>query len=136
MARNKNADQRYFRIIDVNVNRCREGLRVIEDTARFVFDNERIYKKARTLRHRVDLITRRLYPELLRQRDSRSDPGRTIPEKKRERLGSVIAANFRRAEESLRVLEEYSRLVAPVIGPQVKEIRYRVYCLEKEFRAE
>ena len=121
-----------LRVIDANLNRCREGLRVIEDTARFVLRRDRIYLKARSLRHRLDVLTRGIYPALLSERDSEQDEGRRISEGRRENLGSVLSANFRRAEESLRVLEEYSRLIAPDAGPAIKEIRYAVYTLEKQ----
>ncbi len=125
----------YYRVIDANLNRCREGLRVIEDTARFVLDLGAVYKKVRTLRHAVERLTRRMYPELLARRDAVADEGRTIPEGKREDLDAVLAANFRRAEESLRVLEEYSRLVQPELGCEFKSIRYAVYSLEKKLLA-
>jgi thiamine-phosphate pyrophosphorylase len=128
-------DKKIFRLIDANANRCREGLRVIEDTARFIFEKETVYRDVRELRHLVDRLTRDLYPRLLRERDSASDAGRRLAEGKRDDLGAVLAANFRRAEEALRVLEEYSRLIAPQAGPGFKEIRYKVYEAEKELLA-
>ncbi|MHB9156200.1 MAG: hypothetical protein ACYC5N_11035 [Endomicrobiales bacterium] len=127
---------KYLRIIDANLNRAREGLRVVEDTARFVLRSGRWYKRARAARHRLDTLTRPLYPVLLKQRDSRSDAGRTLPEGKRASLEAVLAANFRRVEESLRVLEEYSRLISPAAGPALKAMRFSIYILEKEFLAE
>jgi thiamine-phosphate pyrophosphorylase len=121
-----------LRLIDANLNRCREGLRVVEDTARFVLEKDKLYKEVRALRHRLDTLTRHIYPELLQQRDSVADAGRVIKEGRRENIGGVLAANFRRAEESLRVLEEYGRLIAPAAGPEIKKIRFAVYTLEKE----
>lgn len=125
------ADKRILRLIDANINRCREGLRVIEDTARFVFDDERLYKKLRGLRHDVDRITRDAYPALVLNRNAVADSGRTMREGRRARIEAVIAANFRRVEESLRVLEEYGKLVSPLAGPRFKKVRYAVYTLEK-----
>lgn len=119
-------------MIDANLNRAREGLRVVEDTARFVLGEDGAYKKARGLRHRLDKLTREIYPALLAKRDSRRDAGRKIKEGKREDLGAVLAANFRRSQEAVRVLEEYSRLIAPGAGPALKEIRFAVYALEKK----
>ena len=100
---------KYLRVIDANLNRAREGLRVIEDTARFVECNDTAFKELRKARHGLDKITRKIYPELLRQRDSRSDAGRVIKEGKRKGMRSLLSANFRRVEESLRVLEEYGQ---------------------------
>lgn len=125
-------DRTVLRVIDANVNRCREGLRVIEDTARYVHDDARGYQATRKLRHRVTEITLGLYPEILRERNAVQDSGRTIPEGKRQSLEAVLIANFRRAEEALRVLEEYARLIAPDAGPSFKEVRYAVYTLEKK----
>jgi len=124
---------KYFRLFDANANRCREGLRVIEDTARFVLGSEFLYKKARKLRHSVDKITRSLHFDLVRKRDSISDSGRKIREGKREDLLAVTASNFKRVEESLRVLEEYSRLIKPEAGPKFKKLRFSVYSFEKRF---
>jgi thiamine-phosphate pyrophosphorylase len=122
-----------LRLIDANLNRCREGLRVIEDTARFVLGRDKEYIAVRKLRHRLDSVTRTIYPELLRQRDTKSDAGRTIAEGSRPGLEAVLAANFRRAEESLRVLEEYGKLIAPDAAPELKALRFAVYSLEKKF---
>jgi hypothetical protein len=125
-------NDKYYRLVDANLNRAREGLRVIEDTARFVLAREAAYKKARGLRHKLDAITREVYPLLLAKRDAERDAGRKIKEGKREDLKAVLAANFRRSQEAIRVLEEYSRLIAPGAGPALKEIRFSVYALEKK----
>ncbi|MCX5778616.1 MAG: hypothetical protein NTU66_05300 [Elusimicrobia bacterium] len=129
------ADKSALRLIDANVNRCREGLRVIEDTARFVLGNASLYKKLRALRHRVDRITRAAYPVLVFNRDAVADSGRTMREGKRADRTAIIAANFRRVEESLRVLEEYGKLLSPHAGPQFKKVRFAVYTLEKKMQA-
>ncbi len=124
----------FLRVIDANLNRAREGLRVIEDTARFVTGSNNAFKEPRSMRHSLDKITRRIYPELLSQRDSFSDEGRTIKEaKKRKGLKALLSANFRRVEESLRVLEEYGKLVSPAAAPVFKKLRFRTYILEREF---
>jgi thiamine-phosphate pyrophosphorylase len=125
-------DKKYFRLFDANLNRCREGLRVIEDTARFVLGRDGAYKKARELRHEADVVSRKLYPRLLAERNSVSDAGRKLKEGKRAALKGVLAANFRRVEESLRVLEEYGKLVSATAGARFKKIRFQAYILEKE----
>jgi len=126
------ADARYLRLIDANVNRCREGLRVIEDTARFVLGNAALYRRLRALRHGVDKATRGIYPQMIAHRNSVSDAGRALKEFKRDSIRAVASANFRRVEESLRVLEEYTRLLIPGSGAVFKEIRYKVYHYEKQ----
>ncbi|OGS19159.1 MAG: hypothetical protein A2219_06085 [Elusimicrobia bacterium RIFOXYA2_FULL_50_26] len=121
-----------MRLIDANVNRCREGLRVIEDTARFVLGNGTLYRRLRALRHSVDKATRRIYPQMIAHRNSVSDTGRALKECKRDNIRAVASANFRRVEESLRVLEEYGRLLIPGSRAVFKEIRYKVYNYEKQ----
>jgi thiamine-phosphate pyrophosphorylase len=128
--------RKYLRLVDANLNRCREGLRVIEDTARFVLGRDREYRELRMLRHRLERLTRAIYPGLLAVRDATSDAGRRIPEGGRDDLAGVVSANFRRVEESLRVLEEYSKLISPAAAPALKAMRYRAYVLEKKFHAE
>lgn len=41
----------YYRLLDANINRVSEGIRVLEDIARFVYDNEKYSKLLREKRH-------------------------------------------------------------------------------------
>ncbi|MDR3243802.1 MAG: thiamine-phosphate pyrophosphorylase [Elusimicrobiota bacterium] len=122
---------RALRIIDANLNRCREGLRVIEDCLRFVLNDEILYKKVRRIRHNTDKILRDRYCDLIIQRDSFNDKGRQIKETSKKDLPSIITANFKRAQESLRTLEEYSKTFAPKICAEFKKQRYNAYNVEK-----
>jgi len=125
-----------LRIVDANLNRCREGLRVVEDSLRFVLNDEPLYKKTRRVRHDTDKILRGSYASLIKERDSIKDSGRQMPETAKKDLAGIIIANFKRAQESLRVLEEYSKTFEPAAGsidpsPQFKKQRYAVYNIEK-----
>jgi thiamine-phosphate pyrophosphorylase len=120
-----------LRIIDANLNRCREGLRVVEDSLRFVLNDEVLYKKIRKIRHDTDKILRAEYGKLVARRDTFSDSGRQMPETANKELGGVIIANFKRAQESLRVLEEYSKTIFPQYAPEFKKQRYGTYNAEK-----
>ncbi|MDR0822764.1 MAG: hypothetical protein LBN20_03170 [Endomicrobium sp.] len=119
------------RIIDANLNRCREGLRVVEDCLRFILDDAVLYKKIRKIRHNTDKILRAEYANLIIERDSFDDKGRTIPETNKKELPQIIVANFKRAQESLRVLEEYSKTIIPQAAGEFKKQRYSAYNLEK-----
>jgi thiamine-phosphate pyrophosphorylase len=121
-----------YRLLDANLNRAREGLRVIEDTARFLLGDARLCRKIRSMRHALAEVSCGVYPSLIGSRDSVSDTGRSVPEGGRKNIGAIIAANFRRVEEALRVLEEYSKLVSPDAGSRFKDLRYETYCLEKK----
>ncbi|MDR3048841.1 MAG: thiamine-phosphate pyrophosphorylase [Elusimicrobiota bacterium] len=119
------------RIIDANLNRCREGLRVIEDCLRFALDDAALYKKIRKVRHDTDKILRTQYSKLIIERESFDDKGRTIPETTKKEFPQIIAANFKRVQESLRVLEEYSKTIIPQTSGEFKKQRYAAYNLEK-----
>ncbi|MDR2811679.1 MAG: hypothetical protein LBB06_01035 [Endomicrobium sp.] len=127
-----NSKESIFRIIDANLNRCREGLRVVEDSLRFILDDKILYKNIRSIRHVVDKILRNKYGKLIKKRDSVEDLGRQILETATKELSAVIIANFKRAEESLRVLEEYSKVFAPETSVDFKKQRYLTYTTEKK----
>lgn len=120
------------RIIDANLNRSREGLRVVEDCIRFILNDKALYKKIRNVRHNADKVLREFYPNLISERDTFNDSGRKIPETRQKELSAIIVANFKRAQESLRVLEEYSKTVFPQKAAEFKKQRYEAYNLEKK----
>ncbi len=122
-----------FRLLDANLNRCREGMRVLEDTARFIWNDKEKFEIFRGHRHALDVLTREMLPSLVGARDSEADGGRKIREGGRDNLKSVAAANFRRCEESLRVLEEYGKLFSTRAAGRFKAMRFKMYDLEKEF---
>jgi thiamine-phosphate pyrophosphorylase len=118
--------------LDANLNRAREGLRVIEDVVRFLYNDKELSRKLRNIRHELSIITGKIYPRLLKSRDSENDVGLTFKEGKRKNLRDILIANFRRAEEGIRVLEEFSRLISADAGDRLKKIRFKVYTIEKE----
>jgi len=120
-----------FRVIDANLNRCREGLRVVEDSLRFVLNDGAIYKKIRNIRHDIDKILRGKYGELLMERNSVEDVGREVSESPKRKIQDIVSANFKRVQESLRVLEEYSKSFIQESSAEFKRQRYLVYIVEK-----
>ena len=124
-------EKRFIRILDTNLNRCKEGLRVVEDTCRFVFCDETLYKKIRKVRHLSSKYLTDQYEQMLTARDSIKDSGRKAKEQSRQNLKNIVVANFKRAEESLRVLEEYSKIIDFDIALKYKTLRYEVYTIEK-----
>ena len=126
-----NLSPELFRVIDANINRLKEGIRVVEDIMRYRDNNKELSKKLKQLRHsaKVDLIQ-----ELLKNRDSINDVLRptTKSELNRTDINSIIIANFKRAQESSRVLEELFKLYDVQYSENFKYIRYELYNLEKE----
>ncbi len=53
------------RILDAAANRAREGLRVVEDYARFVLDDPGLTRRLKEVRHRLAEALRALDPEML-----------------------------------------------------------------------
>lgn len=125
------------RIIDANINRLKEGLRVCEEITRFVFDNRSITAEFKKIRHNIDNIIRRLPASptaLLESRRSSRDIGKNIyiNELKRDNLKDIFFANIQRTKESIRVLEEFTKLIHKNLAIDFKKIRYQVYELEKK----
>lgn len=119
------------RLLDANLNRAREGLRVLEDTARFRWNARSMFEALRRMRHGLDRTTRRHYPMLVSSRDAAGDAGRRLAESARRTPSGLVAANFRRAEEALRVLEEYGKVLSPGSAGRFKSVRFELYQWEK-----
>ncbi len=120
-----------LRILDANLNRLREGIRVVEDICRYYKNSKRLSLKFKNLRHLCRLDN---YLELLACRDVLNDPliETTKSEKSRDSLESIILSNIKRAQESSRVLEEILKLTDEKSAEKFKQIRYNLYSLEKE----
>jgi thiamine-phosphate pyrophosphorylase len=125
------ADKKIARLLDANLNRAREGLRVVEDTARFVWEDKNLYRRLRYLRHALHDATAVSYRQLIDARDSAQDAGRQLKEGARSNLSAVVSANLRRAQEAVRVLEEYAKVFSAGAGAKFKKIRYQLYQEEK-----
>ena len=123
------------RIIDANINRAKEGLRVCEEITRFILNNATLTAEFKKLRHRIDTILKELPDRtiLLKQRSSLSDVGKNIyvNELKRRDYQEIFFANIQRVKESVRVLEEFTKLKNSRLAIKFKEIRYRIYEIEK-----
>lgn len=120
-----------FRVIDANLNRLKEGIRVVEDIMRYRDNNRGASIKLKELRHKSRINE---YKELLQNRDSIGDvlKSSTKSELNRTDITSIITANFKRAQESSRVLEELFKLQDIDYSERFKSIRYELYNLEKE----
>ncbi|MEM5559034.1 thiamine-phosphate pyrophosphorylase [Arcobacter cryaerophilus gv. occultus] len=122
-------NKNHLRLIDANLNRLREGIRVVEDIFRYIYNNKEISTKLKDLRH---LARTKNYYELLETRDVENDVLRESikSEQNREDLNSILIANFKRAQESSRVLEELTKLSSIEDSENFKYIRYELYNLE------
>ena len=126
----------HYRIIDANLNRAKEGLRVCEEITRFILNSNRFTAAFKTVRHEIDEVIKRIYPAsmLLNKRNSHGDVGRSNSrgELKRASCKDIFLANIQRVKESLRVLEEFSKLEDCKAALCFKQLRYKVYEIEKK----
>jgi thiamine-phosphate pyrophosphorylase len=117
-------------VVDANLNRLKEGIRVIEDIARYVHNDKNLSTSLKQLRHqcRVEPLE-----DLLASRDSINDVLRPTMQSEMNRtdLRSILVANYKRGQESSRVLEELYKIVNPALSETFKHIRYELYTLEK-----
>lgn len=120
-----------LRLLDANLNRLREGIRVVEDIFRYILDDKIISSKLKNLRHlsRIDI-----YEQLLNSRDIKNDVLKisTKSEQSRDNLKDILISNFKRAQESARVLEEFTKLISIDDSENFKNIRYELYDIEKD----
>jgi thiamine-phosphate pyrophosphorylase len=123
------------RILDANLDRSREGLRIIEEWCRFGLNDSQLAQSCKEMRqelarwHRLDL---RL------ARDTPADVGTSLShpaEETRSSLANLLQANLCRVQEALRVLEEYGKLYNPLMGESFKQLRYQVYAIESQLLA-
>jgi chromosome segregation ATPase len=131
------SDTKILRVIDVNLNRLREALRVIEEHYRFLRTDKDRAASFKSLRHSLEDIEAGIGREkLLASRDIASDPfaNENRPEELvRATAADVLRANFKRGQEASRVLEEYAKVSpAPGLSQTAKTVRFSLYTLEKD----
>jgi thiamine-phosphate pyrophosphorylase len=124
-----------LRVLDAAANRAQEALRVVEDHVRFVLDDGHLTAVCKQLRHELAAALAAIpFGRRLAARETRSDVGtalETASERRREDAGSVLRANFARLEQSLRSLEEFGKVFDAGCAGRIKELRYRVYTLQR-----
>ena len=126
-----------MRIIDANLNRAGEGLHLLEEIARLIVNDASLAQQLKTIRHEVLRGDWLFNQQLLQSRNSEGDVGIDIEvpgEKKQRELPIVAVANARRVQESLRILEEMSKIpgTSPKLDPEkFKEARFAIYTIEQ-----
>lgn len=123
------------RVLDANLNRGREALRVLEDHCRFVLNDRFLTEQVKELRHRLAYASSQLPASLLlAARDTPGDVGTAVSaagEYERGSPAQVAAVNLKRLQEALRSVEEYGKLFGTGFAREVESLRYRSYTLER-----
>ena len=128
-----------LRILDASANRCREGLRVVEDYARMILNDAHLSRQVKETRHALPpLLSRLNLDQAVHARDTEHDVGTSIHtafEMARPSVWSVVVANLKRVQEALRTLEEYGKTVDSQAAAGIGGLRYRFYTIEKGLHA-
>ncbi|MCK5214947.1 MAG: thiamine-phosphate pyrophosphorylase [Candidatus Omnitrophica bacterium] len=128
-------DKNVYRVLDANFNRAKEGLRVCEDVCRFLFNKPGLTRKYKDIRHQLSENLAKIGAEdVIKARNIDGDVGKgsTKIEFKRTDCRDIFYANSQRVKESIRVLEEFSKLIDEKRAQNFKGLRYKIYALEKE----
>lgn len=120
------------RLLDANLDRAREGLRVLEDWCRFALNRPDLVWRLKDLRQRLGQRHRLAY-KMARHAATDGATGLAHPaQNERPNPLAVVAANAGRVQEALRVLEEFGRALDPDLAQEAARIRYLLYDLEVE----
>ena len=138
MALSEGTPRKTLRIIDANLNRIGEGLRLLEEIARLLLDDAALTQQLKTMRHELIRGDISFHQQLLQSRNSESDIGIDIEvpgEKQEKELPLVLVANSRRVQESLRTLEELVKvpgITANLDSAKFKRARFTLYTIEQK----
>ncbi len=105
----------------------------MEEWARFANDDPEMSGELKSIRHAVASAVARLPRQrLLAARDTPGDVGTGIAtesEMLRSSVGSVVAAAAARVSQSLRVIEEYGKILDAQLASEIERARYRAYTI-------
>ena len=121
------------RWMDASANRAAEGLRVLEDIARFSFNQPVTAAQAKAARHLLRTLHESTW---IAARDTSNDLGRTPtgtnPSPRQAAWNDLIRANANRASEALRALAEaFGQQGRGEAAGQCEQARFAVYDVEK-----
>ena len=127
---NNSSNSDNAQVIDANLDRAKEGLRVIEDWCRFNSKDRDLIIALKDLRQLLGIHHKNEYKFA---RETSSDQGIGLShasQEKRLKSESILSANCSRVQEALRVIEEFSRASDPKLSKLAAKIRYEIYDLE------
>ncbi len=124
-----------FSLLDANLARVKEGLRVMEDIVRFVFADKELFEAVKVLRHSLSqteiwfgtghIIRARFGTDIGTEQSTKT-------EFERSSMYSIIRANASRVTEALRTLEEFAKIYTNKNAFLFQKARYQVYALERD----
>ncbi len=124
------SNNRIAQLIDANLDRAREGLRVMEDWCRFGLKRSDFSIQIKDWRQQLGVHHHNIYRKA---RLTSNDPAMGVShplQKVRSTPEAVFIANSSRVQEALRVIEEFTRLTDPKLCEIATKIRYETYEIE------
>ena len=125
-------DLRIYQIIDANLDRAREGLRVLEDWARFGLGSEDFVIRIKNFRQILGKNHLEIYKKSRNHTEDQCKGLSHVEQINRKSPSRIISSNSARVQEALRVVEEFSRNHNIKLSKIASEIRYEIYTLELE----
>ncbi len=125
-----------LRIIDANLNRIGEGLRLLEDLARLLLNDVTLTQQLKNMRHDLVKGDKLFNTQLLQARNAAGDIGINIEARGQEKqrdLPTTVVANARRVQESLRTIEELAKVPSTLKldSEKFKQARFNLYNIEQ-----
>ena len=119
------------RLLDANSNRLAEGLRTIEDYVRFLADDAELSSQLKSIRHESAAVLNLLDDGgFTSARNAGEDVGTSVQtpaEYRRQSHVDVVRAAASRCQQSMRVIEEFSKTLNVQAAQRIEQIRYRFY---------
>ena len=117
-------------LIDANLDRAREGLRVLEDWCRYSLHQKDLVIQIKDWRQCLGKAHLDYY-KFARNLEKDYGLGLSHPNQKdRKSPDKILIANCNRVQEALRVLEEFCRVEDPELSQLAAKIRYKIYEIE------
>lgn len=133
------ASRELLRIIDANLNRITEGLRVLEEFARLTLNDRELTQQLKDLRHHLAVADPEVKSQLLLARDASGDVGAAMDvagEEEKRDVTNTVTANSKRVQESLRVMEELAKSPDITLDTEsYRQTRFTMYTIEKNLLA-
>ncbi len=123
-------DLRIYQIIDANLDRAREGLRVLEDWSRFGLGKENFVERIKNFRQILGKNHLEVYKQSRNHIEDKCKGLTHLEQINRKTPEQIISSNSARVQEALRVIEEFSRIHNHELSKIASEIRYEIYTLE------
>jgi len=138
MASSEATSRQTLRIIDANLNRIGEGLRFLENLARLLLNDTALTQQLKTMRHKLITSDWPSYQQLIQARDTEGDVGlniKALEQEKPRQLPTMVAANAKRVQESLRTVEELAKLpgiIPKLDSEKLQQARFNLYTIEQK----